>query len=43
VLALSLRTTSAALLEEILDGWFEGAPSTEADDVANVRHVDEIG
>jgi ribose 5-phosphate isomerase B len=42
VLALSLRTTSEALLEEILDGWFEGAPSSEADDVANVRHVDEI-
>ena len=30
VLALSLRTTSAALLVEILDGWFEGAPSTDA-------------
>jgi ribose 5-phosphate isomerase B len=42
VLALSLRGTSPALLEEILDGWFEGAPSGEADDVANVRHVDEI-
>ena len=43
VLALSLRSTSPALLEEILDGWLEGAPSEEADDVANVRHVDEIG
>jgi ribose 5-phosphate isomerase B len=42
VLALSLRTTSEAVLEEILDAWFEGAPSTERDDVANVRHVDEI-
>ena len=42
VLALSLRTTSAALLEEILDAWFEGTPSAEADDVANVRHIDEI-
>ena len=42
VLALSLRTTSEALLTEILDGWFEGAPSGEEDDVANVRHVDEI-
>src|SRR3954449_11840790 len=38
VLALSLRGTSQALLEEILDAWFEGAPSAEADDVANVRH-----
>ncbi|HEV7845020.1 MAG TPA: RpiB/LacA/LacB family sugar-phosphate isomerase [Thermoleophilaceae bacterium] len=42
VLALSLRTTSEALLAEILDGWFGSAPSTEEDDVANVRHVDEI-
>ncbi|HZN90692.1 MAG TPA: RpiB/LacA/LacB family sugar-phosphate isomerase [Thermoleophilaceae bacterium] len=42
VLALSLRATSPALLEEILDGWFEAAPSGDADDVANVRHLDEI-
>jgi ribose 5-phosphate isomerase B len=42
VLALSLRRTSAALLEEILDGWFDGQPSDEADDLANVAHVDEI-
>jgi ribose 5-phosphate isomerase B len=42
VLALSLRTTSAALLEEILDGWFEGEPSDDDADVANVRHLDEI-
>jgi ribose 5-phosphate isomerase B len=42
VLALSLRATSEAVLEEILDAWFEGGPSTEGDDVANVRHVDEI-
>ncbi len=42
VLALSLRTTSEALLEEILDAWFEGTPSSDADDVANIRHVDEI-
>jgi ribose 5-phosphate isomerase B len=42
VLALSLRTTSPALLEEILDAWFEAGPSEEADDVANFRHVDEI-
>jgi len=43
VLALSLRTTSEAELSEILDAWFEGSPSTDDDDVANVRHVDEIG
>jgi ribose 5-phosphate isomerase B len=42
VLALSLRSTSEALLDEILDGWFEGSPSTDDDDVANIRHVDEI-
>jgi ribose 5-phosphate isomerase B len=43
VLALSLRATSEAVLEEILDGWFEGRPSHEHDDVANIRHLDEIG
>ena len=42
VLALSLRTTSAALLEEILDAWFEAEPSPDADDRANVDHLDEI-
>src|SRR4051794_29434333 len=42
VLALSLRTTSEPVLEEILDAWFGGDPSGEDDDVANVRHVDEI-
>src|SRR6476469_6046719 len=42
VLALSLRTTSPALLEEILDAWFASEPSHEPDDVANIRHVDEI-
>src|SRR5919197_1715913 len=39
VLALSLRTTSQDELAEILDAWFDGAPSAERDDVANVRHV----
>src|SRR5436309_8696769 len=38
VLALSLRTTSEALLGEILDAWFEAEPSAEEDDVDNVRH-----
>ena len=42
VLALSLRTTSEALLEEILDAWFAGEPSRDSDDVGNVRHVDEL-
>lgn len=42
VLALSLRTTSQALLEEIVDAWLAGEPSQDAGDVANVRHVDEL-
>jgi ribose 5-phosphate isomerase B len=42
VLVLSLRTTSEAVLDEVLDAWFEAAPSDDADDVANVRHLDEI-
>ena len=42
VLALSLRTTSPALLEEILDAWFAAEPSEDADDVANVEHLAEL-
>jgi ribose 5-phosphate isomerase B len=42
VLALSLRSTSEALLGEILDAWFGAAPSEDAEDLANVRHLDEI-
>jgi len=42
VLALSLRSTSGAELTEILDAWFVGEPSTEAEDVANVEHVAAI-
>ena len=42
MLALSLRTTSAAELGEILDAWFESAPSGEQDDLANVEHLGEI-
>jgi ribose 5-phosphate isomerase B len=42
VLALSLRLTSQAGLEEILDAWFEAAPSAEAGDVENVAHLAEI-
>jgi ribose 5-phosphate isomerase B len=43
VLALSLRSTSAAELAEILDAWFEAAPSEEPDDRDNIAHVDAIG
>lgn len=42
VLALSLRLTSQPLLTEILDGWFAGEASTEPDDTANIKHVNEI-
>ena len=42
VLALSLRTTSEALLCEILDAWFAGAPSPEDEDRANIGHLAEI-
>jgi ribose 5-phosphate isomerase B len=42
VLALSLRATSQAELEEILDAWFAGEPSGEAEDRANVEHLREI-
>lgn len=43
VLALSLRTISAADLAEILDVWFAAEPSADAEDQANIRHVGEIG
>jgi ribose 5-phosphate isomerase B len=42
VLALSLRLTSSAELEEILDAWFAGRPSDEPDDVQNVAHLGEL-
>jgi ribose 5-phosphate isomerase B len=41
-LALSLRATSEAELGEILDAWFGGEPSAEAEDAANVEHIAEI-
>jgi ribose 5-phosphate isomerase B len=42
VLALSLRSTARAELEEILDAWFAAAPSEREDDRANVAHLSEI-
>jgi ribose 5-phosphate isomerase B len=42
VLALSLRTTSEAELAEILDAWFAGEPSADAEDMANIGHLAEI-
>jgi ribose 5-phosphate isomerase B len=41
-LALSLRSTSEAELEEILDAWFGSDASEQADDLENVHHLDEI-
>ena len=42
VLALSLRSTSAAELAEILDAWFAGQPSDDRQDRDNVVHIAEI-
>ncbi|MEV0232644.1 RpiB/LacA/LacB family sugar-phosphate isomerase [Nonomuraea sp. NPDC050786] len=42
VLALSLRLTSDVVLDEILNAWLDGRPSTDAADVANVSHLEEI-
>jgi ribose 5-phosphate isomerase B len=42
VLALSLRATSRAELAEILDAWFAAGASEDADDAANIAHVDAI-
>jgi ribose 5-phosphate isomerase B len=42
VLALSLRSTSPAELEEILDAWFATGASDEGDDRANVEHVGQL-
>ncbi|NUT29912.1 MAG: RpiB/LacA/LacB family sugar-phosphate isomerase [Streptomyces sp.] len=38
-LALSLRLTSEPLLKEILDAWFAGEASAEAEDRENVARV----
>ncbi|MFG3084240.1 RpiB/LacA/LacB family sugar-phosphate isomerase [Streptomyces parvulus] len=42
VLALSLRLTSAPLLGEILDAWFAGGPSEDAEDRDNVTRVERL-
>jgi ribose 5-phosphate isomerase B len=41
-LAISLRSTSAAELEEILDAWFAAGPSPEPEDRANIARLGEI-
>jgi ribose 5-phosphate isomerase B len=42
VLALSLRTTSAPVLGEILDAWLGTRASPDADDAANVAHLADL-
>jgi ribose 5-phosphate isomerase B len=42
VLALSLRLTSEPLLKEILDAWFAGSPSQDAEDRENVDRVGRL-
>jgi ribose 5-phosphate isomerase B len=42
VLALSLRLTSEPLLKEILDAWFAGEASEDAEDRQNVRRVEGL-
>ena len=42
VLAISLRLTSPAQLEEILDAWFAGQPSADSSDRENVAHLEQI-
>jgi ribose 5-phosphate isomerase B len=41
-LALSLRSTSEAELQEILDAWFSTDASSEPDDTANVARLSAI-
>ena len=42
VLALSLRSTSRAVLTEILDAWFAADPSDDPGDRANIEHLDAL-
>ena len=42
VLALSLRSTSAAELEEILDAWLAASASEDLTDTQNVAHLAEL-
>jgi ribose 5-phosphate isomerase B len=42
VLALSLRWTSYAVMEEILDAWFDTRGSADEDDERSVSYLNEI-
>lgn len=42
VLALSLRTTSEAMLDEILEAWFTAQRSGDKEDQENLAHLGEL-
>jgi ribose 5-phosphate isomerase B len=42
VLALSLRWTSYAVMEEILDAWFDTRASADEDDERSISYLNEI-
>jgi ribose 5-phosphate isomerase B len=42
VLAISLRRTALAELQEILDAWFSERPSDDPQDIENIAHLTEI-
>ncbi len=42
ILAMSLRSVSEPVAKEILDAWFESSPSTDAEDVACLKYLDEV-
>jgi ribose 5-phosphate isomerase B len=42
VLAISLRLTSQAELEEILDAWFQTRASEDGSDMKNIAHLSRI-
>ena len=39
ILAMSLRVMSEVIANDILDAWFEGKPSTDAEDVACLKFL----
>ncbi|MCB9267524.1 MAG: RpiB/LacA/LacB family sugar-phosphate isomerase [Lewinellaceae bacterium] len=41
VLCMSLRATSEEVAREMLDAWFENTPSTDEEDVACLRYLEE--
>lgn len=42
ILALSLRATSAPVVKEILDAWFNSSPSTDPEDVASLEYLKKV-